>query len=172
MTSSNENMFRGTGFLSGEFTGHRWIPLTKASVADLWCFFIWAWINAWVNIREAGDLRRHHARHDVTVMKSGYHNSQALNEWVNPYEFEEVFPWRAFAWFALVCAPMLHVFCKMVWNHQWRILAFIRGPFHRNIIKYLALIWLWKLLIQDYKCICQGQLIKHVCVRHSYTERL
>ena len=30
MTSSNEKNFRVTGPLCGEFTGHRWIPLTKA----------------------------------------------------------------------------------------------------------------------------------------------
>ena len=29
MTSSNENIFRVTGHLYGEFTGHRWIPLTQ-----------------------------------------------------------------------------------------------------------------------------------------------
>ena len=39
MTSSNGNIFRVTGHLCGEFTGHRWIPLTKASDAELWCFF-------------------------------------------------------------------------------------------------------------------------------------
>ena len=38
MTSSNGNIFRVTGPLSVEFTGHRWIPLTKASDAELWCF--------------------------------------------------------------------------------------------------------------------------------------
>ena len=27
-----------------------------------------AWINGWVNIREAGDLRRHRAHYDITVM--------------------------------------------------------------------------------------------------------
>ena len=37
MTSSNENIFRVTGPLCGEFTGHRWIPRTKASDAELWC---------------------------------------------------------------------------------------------------------------------------------------
>ena len=31
-------------------------------------FFICAWINSWVNNREAGELRRHHAHYDVTVM--------------------------------------------------------------------------------------------------------
>ena len=38
MTSSNGNIFRFTGPLCGEFTGHRWIPITKASDAELWCF--------------------------------------------------------------------------------------------------------------------------------------
>ena len=40
MTSSNGNIFRVTGHLCGEFTGLRWIPHTKASDADLWCFLI------------------------------------------------------------------------------------------------------------------------------------
>ena len=31
---------------------------------------ICAWINGWVNIREAGDLRRHRSQYDVTVMWS------------------------------------------------------------------------------------------------------
>ena len=38
MTSSTENIFRVTGALWEETTGHRWIPLTKVSDADLWCF--------------------------------------------------------------------------------------------------------------------------------------
>ena len=41
MTSSNGNIFRVTGLLCGEFAGHRWIPRTKASNAELWCF-LWA----------------------------------------------------------------------------------------------------------------------------------
>ena len=38
ITSSNGNIFRVTGHLCGEFTGPRWIPHTKASDAELWCF--------------------------------------------------------------------------------------------------------------------------------------
>ena len=39
-----------------------------------WCgalmfSLICAWINAWVNNREAGDLRHHFAHYDITVMK-------------------------------------------------------------------------------------------------------
>ena len=41
MTSSNWDIFRVTGPLCGEFTGPRWIPLTKASDAELWCF-LWS----------------------------------------------------------------------------------------------------------------------------------
>ena len=39
MTSSNGNIFRVTGRLCGEFTGHQWISRTKASNAELWFFF-------------------------------------------------------------------------------------------------------------------------------------
>ena len=41
MTSSIENIFRVTGHLCGEFTGHRWFPHTKASDTELWCF-LWS----------------------------------------------------------------------------------------------------------------------------------
>ena len=41
MTSSNGNIFCITGPLCGEFTGHRWIPLTKASDVELRCF-LWS----------------------------------------------------------------------------------------------------------------------------------
>ena len=69
MTSSNGDIFRATGHLCGEFIGLWWIPHTKASDAELWCFlFICAWINGWVNNREAGDLRRYSPHYDVTVM--------------------------------------------------------------------------------------------------------
>ena len=33
--------FHVTGPLWGEYTGHRWIPLTKASDAELWCL-LWS----------------------------------------------------------------------------------------------------------------------------------
>ena len=39
MTSWNGDIFRVTGLLWREFTGHRWIPLTKASDVELCCFF-------------------------------------------------------------------------------------------------------------------------------------
>ena len=39
--SSNRNILRVTDPLWGEFAGHRWIPLAKASDAELWCF-LWS----------------------------------------------------------------------------------------------------------------------------------
>ena len=41
MSSSNGSIFRVTGPLCGEFTGHRWIPRTKASDTELW-YFLWS----------------------------------------------------------------------------------------------------------------------------------
>ena len=78
MTSSNDNIFRVTGPLCGEFTCHGWIPRAKASDAELWCF-LWSapWINGWVNHREAGDLTRHRAYYDDIVMENGRCNLYA-----------------------------------------------------------------------------------------------
>ena len=41
MTSSNGNIFHIIGLLCGELTGHQWIPCTKASDVELWCF-LWS----------------------------------------------------------------------------------------------------------------------------------
>ena len=53
-------------------TGHRWIPLTKANDAELW--LISAWTNGWADNQDAGDLRRHSAHYDVTVMEKSVLN--------------------------------------------------------------------------------------------------
>ena len=86
MTSSNENIVRVTGPLCGEFTGHRWIPRTKASDAELLLFsLVCVWINSWVNHRKAGDLRRYRAHYDANVRKNLLNNisSNILNNVVN-----------------------------------------------------------------------------------------
>ena len=68
------NLFSVTGPLWGKTTGYWWIPLTKSSDGELWCFLffflIWDWTNGWANTRDAGDLRRHRAHCVVTVMCS------------------------------------------------------------------------------------------------------
>ena len=67
--SWNGNIFRVTGPLCREFTGHRWIPLTKASDAELWCFLlICTSKNDWANNRDTGDFRCYRTHYDVTVM--------------------------------------------------------------------------------------------------------
>ena len=42
---------------------------------------IWAWINGWVKNREAGDLRRHRANSDITVMHTIAANPDCLRGW-------------------------------------------------------------------------------------------
>ena len=65
MTSSNGNIFRVTGPLCGEFTCHRWIPLTKASDMELRCFL---WSATERTFKQTINLRRHRAHYDITVV--------------------------------------------------------------------------------------------------------
>ena len=65
--SWNGNIFHITGPLSGEFTGHWWILLTKASKALIFSL-IYVWRNGCASNRHAGDLRCHCAHYDFTVM--------------------------------------------------------------------------------------------------------
>ena len=81
MTSSNGNIFRVTGPLCGEFNGHRWIPLTRASDVELWfylrleytsskqsqgwCFemssrSLWRHSSVWSNSIETEQLRKNY----------------------------------------------------------------------------------------------------------------
>ena len=74
MTSSNGNIFRVTGHLCGEFTGHRW---RGALMFSLIC----AWISGWVNTREGDDLS-HRAHYDVTAMSSAFVLLCTINVWL------------------------------------------------------------------------------------------
>ena len=50
MTSSNGNIFRVTGPLCREFTGHQWLPPHKGQWREAMMFsLICVWINGWVN---------------------------------------------------------------------------------------------------------------------------
>ena len=53
----------GNSPVTGEFPAQR--PVTRSFDVLLWS----AWINGWVNNREAGDLRRNLAHYNVTVME-------------------------------------------------------------------------------------------------------
>ena len=91
MTSWNGNIFRVTGPLWGESTGHRWIPHTKASDAELWCF---RWSTPQLTVEQTmetpGDLRRHWAHYDVIKMLCD--NQQ--NFWVWWYHIEPSLFWE------------------------------------------------------------------------------
>ena len=62
-----ETFFRVTGPLCWEFTTGE-LPSQKPMTRsfDVFC----AWINGWINNRDAGDLRCHYTHYDVTVMYS------------------------------------------------------------------------------------------------------
>ena len=62
MTSSNGNIFRVTAICAGNS------PVTGQWLGALMFSLICAWINAWVNNREDGDLRRRRSHYDVIVM--------------------------------------------------------------------------------------------------------
>ena len=77
MTSSNGNIFRVTGHLCGDFTGHRWIPAQRPVTQGIAVFFdlnarlskqSWGWWfetpshPLWRHNNEASDLVRHFAK--------------------------------------------------------------------------------------------------------------
>ena len=68
MMSSSGNIFLVTGPLWGESIGHRWIPLTKASDAELWCFFELRLKKGWANNRDDDDLGPNRVHYNVPVM--------------------------------------------------------------------------------------------------------
>ena len=67
-TSSNGNIFRVTGPWWRESTSDRWIPLTRASDAELWCAL---WSAHEQTVKQPTEpqviLGRHHPHYDVTV---------------------------------------------------------------------------------------------------------
>ena len=67
----------GNSPVSGEF------PAQSQWRGALVFSLIYAWINGWVNNREAGDLRRYRAHYDVTVMtmmRKGYRRRFSIRE--------------------------------------------------------------------------------------------
>ena len=71
MTPSNGNIFpRYWPFVQGVQQSPANSPHKIQWRGALMFSLICAWINCWVNNRESGDLRRHHAHYDVSVMKT------------------------------------------------------------------------------------------------------
>ena len=69
VTSSNGNIFRVTAFVRGIHRSPVNPPHKDQWRGALMFSLMCVWINGWVNIREAGDLRRHCVHCDVTVMR-------------------------------------------------------------------------------------------------------
>ena len=128
MTSSSGNIFRVTGLLCRKFTGDRWIPRTKASVngefpaqkasdAELWCF-LWSEKKQMRNNGETGDLRRHRAHYDVTVMSRVVHTVRVLLYFVWYKSVVPIFfriAWQAlgkslFIWLTQLRRTTMHLF--------------------------------------------------------------
>ena len=53
-------------------------------------FFICAWTNGWVNYRVAGDLRRHRAHYDVTLMLLNWRRGDHCNHFQTHYQSHDV----------------------------------------------------------------------------------
>ena len=69
---SNGNIFRVTGHLWGEFTGHRWLPRTKGSDAELWCF-LWSapLICYWIETKDPGTWQIFNSSWDQLILRRG-----------------------------------------------------------------------------------------------------
>ena len=68
MTSSNGNISALLAFVRGIHRSPVNSPHKGQRRGTLMFSLIWPWINGWVNSGEAGDLRRHCAHQDVTLM--------------------------------------------------------------------------------------------------------
>ena len=118
MTSSNGNIFCVTGLLRGEFAGHRWIPRTKTSDAELRCFLWSTWINGWVHNLEAGDLRRNRAHYYVTVMS---HNGVGLSKPYSSFSGSNTCKFKTIChifWIGFIIDKACHVPSHLRWKFQ------------------------------------------------------
>ena len=146
MTSSNGNIFRVTGPLWGESTGHRWIPLTKASHAEFWCF-LWSEPNGWANNREAGNLRRHY---DVTVMG-------ACRYWGNRVSIRVSHYWRSSCHFRFICSCVSKWICQqllMFWPRAVRQQAITWTKVGRDSWRHMSSLGHNELILQTYDASC------------------
>ena len=110
----NGNIFRVTGHLCGEFTGARWIPRTKTSDEELWCFFdlslnkrlskqSWGW---WFETPQ-GPLWRH---------------SNGNLDWVVRLHLEYALGRPCFGFEQIVCSKrliMLEIMCSWMFSFWW-----------------------------------------------------
>ena len=83
MTSSYGNIFPVTGFCVGNLPLTGEFPAQSLWRVSLMFSLICTWIKGWLNNREAGDLRRHRADYDVTVMMTNKCRILRIHWWIS-----------------------------------------------------------------------------------------
>ena len=107
----------------------RHLPLVRGIHRYLNC----AWTNGWLNNRVTGDLRRHRAHYDVTVMLPSWRRGDHCNHFQSHYQSHDVVfginanIWRLVFWAEI---PKITYVC-MKWKHFPRNRPFVRG-IHRS----------------------------------------
>ena len=111
---------------------HRW-PVNSPHKGqwrrDLMFSLIYAWTNGWINTRDAGDLRRHHAHYGVTVMRTKW--SRLQMSW-NDMEsmrgyYANYLKWDDISELVFIGYAYLHL-CAPVWvrnKRKWCSVSFI-----------------------------------------------
>ena len=121
MTSSNGTFSRVTGPLCGEFTGHRWIPRTKTSDAELWCFLGAApWIYDWLKQSRGWWSGMPSRSYDVIVMKlwGAYKWSFVFQGHLSTFKLTraiELAVWPRFHGIRMIITVWFH---KELWNSR------------------------------------------------------
>ena len=97
---------------------------------------ICAWINGWVNNREAGDFRHHRAHYDVIVM----------NTWGRWHRFGKTYLICVIAQFLLIlfwdhqCTASGNLCQREVMSNSWRCWTVIRSTAHHTLLRQPLLI--------------------------------
>ena len=103
-------------------------------------FFMYTWINDWVNNREAGDLMRHCAHYDVII--KGIHTSSMLwwdtlamlwNISVNPYVYSRYIVMRYCSRAVKYVSAPIRI-CVYTWQSIWFIMLLCSCHFNRMIV--------------------------------------
>ena len=99
----------GNSPVTGEFPTQK--PVTRMFSLIL------AWINSWVNNREAGDLRRHHAHYDVTLMKASNGRITWTISWGQYKKCNtKITPWLTCT--KITCEHTCKLTCELAWCYR------------------------------------------------------
>ena len=132
MTPSNGNIFRVTGHLCGEFTGHRWIPAQRPVTRSFHVFFelrlnkrlskqSWGW---WFETPSRPLWR--HCNGSNTVYRGKYITQIRNNCWYKPNKAKR----------KKRCADFIPWICLTKYSGWWTILAVVSKS-RANIITHV-----------------------------------